>query len=306
MKLGIKVAPGNAWKRNVEAAHPAMVEIWYNASRPADYNEMFAYVSARDIDMGLHYWGALPNNILTNISYPDPSVTKPSLELMYATIDVAAMHKCVYVNVHPDLYSLLHVNFDTMDIRVASEPANLNTAKKLFTKHITDLSRYAKSRGVILTVETVPMRDTPTLNPDRDRTDVIDTHQMPIDLHIDLARRGIAIANDFGHTACNLISDDRKAVWQFLYDTTRTLAPVTRLIHLGFIVPPYNGVDLHDSLENPVLDSDDAIPNKTEMIELLKIFSGRDDVWILVEPRVDHVKNYLLAKDILTAAGFKK
>jgi len=225
------------------------------------------------------------------------------LELMYATIDIAASHRCVYVNVHPDLYSLLEVNFDTMDIRVASEPANPNTAKKLFTKHISDLSRHAKSRGVILTVETVPMRDTPTWRPERDRTRVIDTHQMPIDLLTDLARRGVAIANDFGHTACNLISDDRDAVWQFLHDTTRNLAPATRLIHLGFIVPPYNGVDFHDSLNNPVLNSDNAIPNKTEMIKLLKIFANRDDVYILVEPKTDHVKNYFLARGILESAG---
>jgi sugar phosphate isomerase/epimerase len=303
MKLGIKVAPGNAWKRNVEVTRPQMVEIWYNAGKPADYDQMFAYLSARDIDIGLHYWGAIPNNILTNISYPDPSVTKPSLELMYATIDVAAAHRCVYVNVHPDLYSLLHVNFDTMDIRVASKPANPNTAKKLFTKHITDLSRYAKSRGVILTVETVPMRDTPTWRPDRNRHEVIDTHQMQIDLLTDLARRGVAIANDTGHTACNLISNNREAIWRFLYTMTRTLAPVTRLIHLGFIVPPYNGVDFHDSLNNPVLNSDDAIPNKTEMIKLLKIFANRDDVYILVEPKTDHVKNYFLARGILESAG---
>jgi hypothetical protein len=302
MKLGIKLAPGNAWKRNVEATHPAMVEIWYNASRPADYDGMFAYLSSRDIDIGLHYWGALPNNILTNISYPDPSVTQPSLALMKATIDVAAMHKCVYVNVHPDLYSLLEVHFDTMDIRVASSPADGNLVRDTFIKNITDLNTYAKSRGVILTVETVPLRDTPTWQPDRDRHEVIDTHQMPIDLHIELARRGVAITNDFSHTACNLISDDRDAVWQFLHDTTRNLAPATRLIHLGFIVPPYNGTDFHDTLANPVLNTNDAIPNKTEMIKLLKFFQNRDDVWILVEPARDHIKNYFLAQKIIARA----
>lgn len=301
MKLGIKVAPGNAWKRNVIASRSQMVEIWYNASRPADYDEMFAYLSTQNLDIGLHYWGALPNHLLTNISYPDPSVTKPSLELMYATIDVAAANRCVYVNVHPDLYSLLEVNFDTMDIRVASSPADGNLMRDTFIKNITDLNIYAKSRGVILTVETVPMRDTPTWRPDRDRHEVIDTHQMPIDLLTDLARRGVAIANDIGHTACNLISNNRVAIWRFLYTMTRTLAPATRLIHLGFIVPPYNGVDFHDSLNNPVLNSDDAIPNKTEMIELLKIFANRDDVWILVEPKENHVKNYFLAQKIIAS-----
>ena len=222
---------------------------------------------------------------------------------MYATIDVAAAHKCVYVNVHPDLYSLLHVNFDTMDIRTASEPANPNTMNTVFIKRITALHRYAKSKGVVLTVETVPMRDTPSWKPTRNRTEVIDIHQMPMEVLIDLSARGVSLANDLGHTACNMISDDRDAIWKFLYRTTQTLASATRLIHLGFIVPPYNGVDFHDSLDNPVLDTDDGIPSKKQMIELLKLFKNRDDVWILVEPKEDHVKNYFLARGILKNAG---
>jgi hypothetical protein len=145
------------------------------------------------------------------------------------------------------------------------------------------------------------MRDSPSWKPQRDRTHVIDIHQMPMDVIIDLARRGVAIANDFGHTASNVISDDRGAIWRYLYDTTKTLAPATRLIHLGFIVPPYNGVDFHDSLDNPVLDTPDAIPNKTQMVELLKLFKNRDDVWILVEPAENHVKNHALAQKIIAS-----
>lgn len=303
MKLGIKVAPGTAWKSNIEASRPRMVEIWYNASRPADYDEMFAYLSTEGMDIGLHYWGALPNQILTNISYPDSNVAKPSLELMYGTIDVAAKHKCVYVNVHPDLYSLLSVNFDTMDIRVASEQANQETMNSTFIERITALHTYARSKGVVLTVETVPMRDTPSWKPDRDRSTAIDIHQMPMGVFLDLATRGIAIANDFSHTASNVISDDRRTIWRYLYDTTKALAPATQLIHLGFIVPPYNGVDFHDSLENTVLDTPDAIPNKKQMIDILKLFKNRDDIWILVEPKTDHVKNYFLAGEILKSAG---
>ena len=156
---------------------------------------------------------------------------------------------------------------------------------------------------MLLTVETVPMRDTPTWNLNRDRTEVIDIHQMPVDVHIDLARRGIHIANDICHTACNLITNNRKAIKRFVFDTTKTLAPSTHLIHLGYLVPPYNGVDFHDSLDNPVFDTDDAIPNKNEMVELLKIFTNRDDVYILVEPKTDHIKNYNLARELLEKAG---
>lgn len=301
MKLGIKIAPGNAWKQDIESAHPAMVEIWYNAGRPDDYTGIFAYLAGKPIDVGLHFWGALPNGLLTNTSYPDPAVAGPSLALMRATIDVAAAHKCVYVNVHPDLYNLLEINFDTMGIRVASKQADRKGVNQTFLAHMRELNAYATARRVVLTVETVPMRDTPSWKPGRDRTQVIDTHPIPMDILLDLAANGVAVANDFGHTASNCMSTDRSAVWHYLRDTTKALAPATRLIHLGGIVTPYNGVDFHDSLDNPVLDTDDAVPNKKEMVQLLRLFKNRDDVWILVEPKEDHVKNYYLAQKIIAS-----
>lgn len=293
MKLGIKLAPGNGWKPNIEATHPAMVEIWYNANRPDDYKDMFVYLADKRIDVGLHFWGQDENGMLAGTSSP----------LMQRTVDVAAQNKCVYVNIHPDLYTHLAVNLDTLQIRVASPGEDHDEVNARFMRNVESLHAYADTKHVVLTVETVPMRDTPSWKPGRDRTDVIDIHPIPMNILVDLAARGVAIANDFCHTACNILSDDRAAIWRFLYNTTRILAPATKLIHLGFIEPPYNGVDHHDSLDNPVLDTDAAIPNKTEMIELLKIFKNRDDINILVEPTKDHVKNYFLAEEILQKAG---
>jgi len=288
MKLGIKIAPGSAWKPNILATHPSMVEIWYNTSKPADYDEMFAFLSTQHIDVGLHFWG-VSDGLLADSS--SPLITK--------TINVAAQNHCVYVNIHPDLCSALAVDFDTMNIHIAGPIQNPQLVQQKFIDNAIRLNTYAKTRGVILTVETVPLRDTPSWKPDRDRTQVIDIYQMPIDVFTDLAKHGIVIANDFGHTACNLITDNRTYIWQFLKTTTQTLAPATRLIHLGFIVPPYNGVDFHDSLDNPVFETNNAVPNKKELIELLKLFRNRDDVWMLVEPSRDHIKNYVLAKGIL-------
>ena len=302
MKLGIKIAPGNAWKPDIEATRPQMVEIWYNAGRPDDYDGIFKYLADKPIDVGLHFWGTV-SGFLANTSYPDPAVSKPSLALTYAAIDAAATHKCAYVNVHPDLYSLLAINFDTWDIRVTSKQAKPEVIQQTFEKNITKLAAYAASRNVVLTVETVPMRDTPTWRPYRDRSDVIDIHQMSVSVLADLSAQNLYIANDIGHTASNVISDNRDLIWRYVYRITRTLAPKTRLIHMGFIIPPYNGVDFHDSLSNPVFDTSDAIPSKTEMIELLKIFLNREDVWLLVEPEKDHVKNYFLARELLQKAG---
>jgi hypothetical protein len=220
---------------------------------------------------------------------------------MRRTIDIAARHTCVYVNIHPDLYAHLSADLDTLRIRVASPEEDHNEVNERFMRNVENLRAYADTKHVVLTVETVPMRDTPSWKPDRDRTNVIDIHQMPMSVLVDLARRGVAIANDFGHTASNVISDDREAVLRYLSDMTKALAPSTRLIHLGFIVPPYNGVDFHDTLDNPVLDTPDAIPNRNQMVELLKLFKNRQDVWILVEPKENHVKNYTLAQKIIAS-----
>ncbi len=299
MKLGIKIAPGHAWKQNIESARPRMVEIWYNASKPADYTDMFAYVSAQNIDVGLHYWGALPNGLLTNICYPDPAITKPSLALIHATIDAAANNHCRYVNIHNDMRTLQHIDANFVKASVASKPADLDICIRAFTERVTALTTYAHDRGVVLTVETVPIREKTDWYADRATVRIFDHFQLPMDVLIDLARRGISIANDFSHTACNVISDDGGAVWRYLYDTTKTLAPATRLIHLGCIVPPYNGTDFHDQLDNPALDTSAAIPNRKQMIELLKLFKNREDVWILVEPIKDHIKNYVLSQKII-------
>lgn len=302
MKLGIKIAPGNAWKADIESSHPSMVEIWYNAGRPDDYNGIFAYLADKPIDVGLHFWGTTAG-LLANTSYPDHVISKQSLALIRATIDAAALHHCAYVNVHPDLYSLLEVNLSTLDIRVASKQADKAAIEQTFLHNMRDLNTYATRKSVVFTVETAPSRDTSTWKPNRDRTRVINTHPIPFRIYDDLAGQNIAIANDFCHTACNVRSDDRSRILQFLIAATRRLARVTKLIHAGFVVPPYNGVDFHDSLDNPIFDTARAIPNKSEMIELLRFFKNRDDVWILVEPKSDHPKNYFLARELLETAG---
>lgn len=303
MKLGMKVSlePNSALE--ITAAHPAFAEVWFNATKIDEYDNLFAFMKRQPMEVGLHYWGALPNGLLTNIAYPDPGMTKPSLALMRATIDIAAQNHFAYVNIHTDMRILLNVNFNTMNVSVASEPVGIDVCRRTYEENVGLLKKHAENRGVVLTVETVPQRDTVSWSTNRDRSKVVNLYQLPIDIQINLASRGYAIANDFAHTACNMISDDRDAIWRFLYTTTKTLAPATRLIHFGYIVPPYNGVDNHDMLDNPVLDTPTAIPNKKQMIELLQVFKNRPDVWILVEPKTDHVKNYFLARGILENAG---
>jgi hypothetical protein len=120
---------------------------------------------------------------------------------------------------------------------------------------------------------------------------------------LDAARDGFRIANDFGHTAASVLTDDVNSVWRYLLDFTRAVVKQTKLIHLGFLVPPYNGTDFHDSLANPLFETTKAVPNKQQTLELLRIFKNRPDTYILVEPNGGHVGNYFLAKKLLDEAG---
>lgn len=57
-------------------------------------------------------------------------------------------------------------------------------------------------------------------------------------------------------------------------------------------------VSKYDMLDNPLLDTDAAIPNTSQMKELLSLFQNAN-VYALVEPIADHPKNYKLAKKLM-------
>jgi hypothetical protein len=161
------------------------------------------------------------------------------------------------------------------------------------------LTLYAKQKNVLLTVETTPIRlPIGSVHDTGNRRQVQDVAEYSY-CDLPLSMLNFALANDFGHTAANYISEDPKPVWDFLFQKTIAYAPKTRLLHLGYIVPPYNGSDFHDQLDNPLFDSVQAIPNKNQIMELMKLFKNRDDVYALAEPNGQHPKNYFLAKKLL-------
>ncbi len=304
MTLGIKVGPHKQSFLDLAQTNAPFAEVWFNISRADDYTELFAELKRRKMQVGLHFWGALPDGTSPGFGYPDRSILDASATLVRQTIDIAAGHGFDYVNIHPGSRAIVKIDLDRMDYPYVSEPIPLARAEAIFLEEVDKLNQYAKDRGVVLTVETVSRRlqKTDWYNP-ASRLKPFDSYQLPVASIQAAANHGVAIANDFVHTATDPISSDPHEIWKYLYSTTQSLAPRTRLIHLGFLVPPYNGTDYHDTLENPILDTDQALPNRQHMIELLKLFGNRDDVWILVEPNGRHTENYFLAQKILAEAS---
>lgn len=302
MKLGIKVGPREDSIRDLDATNPAMAEVWFNITKAADYEALFADLRKRHIDVGLHFWGMLPDGTAPNLAYPDQTLINESLRLMRQTIDIAAQNHFQYVNIHPGAATKYSINFNAdPSWIVLSEPAEMTHCIELFLNHATTLSTYAADRGVVFAIETVPSR-VPRDFSGRNRAHAINIHELPAEAIIQAATLGLFVANDFGHTSSAIITDDTTVIWNYLCDVTKKLASQTRLIHLGFLLPPYNGTDIHDHLDNPLLETNQAIPNTQQIIELLRLFKNRDDLWMLCEPNGQHIKNYFLAQKLVKQA----
>ncbi len=302
MKLGIKLNADAASFTRLAKTNAPFAEIWFNVNDYRRYEALFEELNRRRAKIGLHFWGLLPNNISPNIAYPDSDIAKKSMDLMRQTLDIAAQRKCSYVNIHPGSAAVLHVNYDTQQFDVVQNPVETDVAIQTFLEHAIKIHEYAKTKGVILTVETVPARITDGWYNAKARLKPKNAYELPARAIIQASQSGLFVANDFCHTAANVISNDSDAVWTFLRGTTELLAPKTRLIHLGFVMPPYNGTDNHNSLDNPILETSKAVPNKKQMIELLKLFKNRNDIFILVEPKDRHETNYFLAKELISLA----
>lgn len=298
MTLGIKVGPQQQSINAIQQANPPFAEVWFNILQKQSYNDLFTEMKKRRMQVGLHFWGHTDKNIWTNIAYPDKELIATSLKQIQDTIEIAARHSFEYVNIHPSNYALVSIDFETQTFVLVSKPADPHTCEELFFENAHKLREYANHLGVVLTLETIPPRDHNDWNNSNKRNEPLQLYAPDNSLLVKAATQGFTIANDFGHTACTAMNADRQTVLDTVRTMTKMLAPATRLLHLGFIVPPYNGTDFHDHMDTALFESDNAVPNASEMLQLLDLFKDRSDVWALVEPDGRHVENYVFAKKL--------
>ncbi|MBI5620330.1 hypothetical protein HY949_00950 [Candidatus Gottesmanbacteria bacterium] len=304
MILGIKVGLQKQSFLDITQTNAPFAEVWFNISQADDYTELFDVLKSRRMQVGLHYWGALEDGTWTNIAYPDTALIKRSVSMMQLAIDIAASHGFQYVNIHPGCAARVGIDFHRHQMDLRSSLIPLEQSIPLFVENARSLHTYAQKRGVVFTVETLPSRVVKGWHDDAARKNpamIMNVHELPIAALEAAFAAGLWIANDFCHTAA-IPSDNLNDLWKHLKTKTVMLAPRTRLIHLGFVTPPFNGTDIHNMLDPKLLDCDDAMPNKQQMLELLGVFKNRKDVWILTEPKDGHAENYLLAQNILAEA----
>lgn len=296
---GIKVGP-KTYKKIFRDYSPLCCEVWFRADWVDQYQEMFSYLQKHNIRSGLHFWGILPGEIMPNFAFPDPLVRKPSLRLVKQTIDVASEHNFSYVNIHPGSFRLSRVNLDRLFFRpVKGRETSPEESYEILLENVEDLHAYARKRGVLFFVETLPAKEPMhwrDLLKGRLRTQ--EMLNVPVSQLELLAEKDFFICNDFCHTAMDVVSDDRDLLFDELFEKTKRLASQTKLIHVSTVPPPFNGTDGHLGILRQDFKRD-SFPTREQMKQLLALFAGRDDVWVIPEPFSHHVENSRALEEIL-------
>lgn len=287
---GIKIGPEISWKEKLEATRSRYCEVWYRVDWESKYEEMFAYLLKNQIHTGLHYWAMIDGTYMPNLAYPDSSIWKPTLETMKQNIDVASKHAFAYVNIHIGNFALIAHDLDNHTIScVQDSEVDSALAAQTFEEHVQTLHAYAEKKHVKLIVENIP-----PYNATREGHHEEVIPAFALDSHVleDIAKRvGLHTNLDLGHTMAESPVQTAEGLSDYLFERAKAFQPYTALIHANTNIKPFTGTDSHDGITDDDF-AHNVVPTKNQLIALLKLFTAQNDVWVVNEPKNQHIENY--------------
>lgn len=304
MIIGFKTGPKN-WeesKRIVLEDGARMCEVWFNVGKADDYEEMFNWLKEHNVMVGLHHWGAVDGKFKTNLATQDEHIRGESVAQMKRTIDIGKRISAVYVNVHPGARWREMVDFDKEEQSlIPNSETPVEISEKLLLEAAQELHEYGKKQEMVLTVETLPGREPKNYGK---REGIYDAGNPPLSLIAEISKQGSWIANDIAHSASTaaVVENTREGMWQALREFSQQVAPMTRLIHVNTMREPFDGRDSHDGLTTDDF-AQGFFPSRAQMIELLQLFAGRGDVYVVPEPQIQFTReNFLALQEIAEEA----
>lgn len=290
MQVGFKTGP-KTWEEGKIIAREdgvKLCEVWFRIDKAEEYDSMLAFLAAEKVKVGLHHWGLIDGKYKTNIASGDEHIRTQTLAQIKDTIEIGAKIECAYVNAHCGAQANEIISFEPFEQQLLSTgKIHSAEAEKIFLESAAQLQEFAQRKGVTLTIETLPGAESAT-----SREDIYVPGNTPYLTLLQLSSIGAFMANDFTHTASQIMlaTQDLSAIWNRLFEFTKTAAPITRLLHVNTVIPPFNGSDSHNGIL-PEDFSAGAFPTAEQIKELLRIFKDRDDVCAIPEPHTDMRKN---------------
>lgn len=287
MIIGFKTGP-KTWEEGkaiAEEGKVSMCEVWFNVHEQDAYGEIFDALKRNNIRIGLHHWGTVEGQYKTNLSTDGRHIREEAMRQIRETIDVGASIGCVYVNAHPGAQYVEEIDLATFEQHlVPTMHTEADEARNLLHTAAQELHTYAVQQGVLLTIETLPGKEAIS---GKKRNTPYDPHNTPLsDIEV-LAASGIAIGNDITHALSSLVETypDPTEQWKQFMKFSKTIALQTRLLHINTISPPFNGTDSHDGI-TPEDFAAGVFPSREQIKEFLSLFTDRNDVYAVPEPRM--------------------
>lgn len=291
MILGFKTGPKNfaEGQRIVTDLGAFMCEVWFNVNNHEEYTDMLTWLQKYNVSIGLHHWGVIDGYIKPNLATQHDHIRNETMNQIRHTIDIAADIGAVYVNIHPGAQAIETINLANWEQSVTSDSITpLSDSTQLLLAASKELDEYARAKDILLTIESLPGRET-----SMGRENIYNANNTSLATLELLAQQGMRIANDITHSASQFLVDepDTAVAWKRLMDFSARIAPQTRLLHINTITPPYNGTDSHDGITDEDFEQD-TFPTKQGLQEFLALYKNRDDVFVVNEPKSDHMGNY--------------
>lgn len=300
MKIGIKIGPKN-WKKALSETKAKYCEVWFRLNRVKEYTPLFECLNKNKISFGLHFWAMIQGKYLPSLLYSKNDIAAETFRAIKKTINIASQWRATYVNFHPDSYRLTVLDLDNLVIKTL-DSNELIERKKSFDQllyYLQNIRIYADKKRVISFSETVPkFLPSDPENVKTGRLNIQKSEGLETERFFKLAKLGYPVCFDIGHTTGQLITNDRKKLFDYLYTSAKKMLPGIGLVHVTTTIPPFNGTDSH----NGILKKDfkkGVLPDRRQLIKLLSLFK-RKDVWLIPEPEIgDMAKNYFELKELV-------
>ncbi|PIS09566.1 hypothetical protein COT75_00805 [Candidatus Beckwithbacteria bacterium CG10_big_fil_rev_8_21_14_0_10_34_10] len=300
MNPGIKIGPEDGIEK-LKKSQAKYCEIWFRLDWEDKYIKLFQYLQKNKINFGLHFWATIDNKYFPDFLCLEPGLAQKTLKLLKKTIDIASKYNAYYVNFHPESYRLAKLDLDNSKIKVVNPKLKINKEKTFnqFLRYLEKINKYAKKKGIIPFLETVPkFMPSDFKNFKKGRLKPQLSEGLETEKFIQLTKKNYPICLDLGHTQAQVVSDNRKKIFNHLYQSAKQMKDQIGLIHVTTNIPPFNGTDSH----NGILEKDfekGALPNKKQLKKILSIFKNKD-IWLIPEPpHKEMIENFKELKKIV-------
>ncbi len=300
IKAGIKIGPNN-WVERLLHSKAKCCEVWFLINNKSEYADMFQFLKRKQIRTGLHFRGIIEGNIPANPAYPDKAIRNRSILQMEECIEIASRNEFSYVNIHPGYAQLWKFDAEKQIMMIADNSKHLyQDYKYAFWESAVLLHEYGQNNNVNVLWESPHYTAPADLNKElMDRTYLQSSDTLnSFTLERIAEKDGILVTNNISNIMSELQSASKGEIINYLFDRTEKLAPYTKLLHINTVSRTFDSIDSHDGITNADFNNEE-IPAKEQLLELLKIFNGRNDIWAINESRHKHVQNYKALRELL-------